>query len=218
MTSKRPKSAARPAEIVREYGPFPGFDNIAGVTFDGESVWFASDDRLQAFDPESGQAGRALAVPADAGTTFDGRYLYQLSQKSIQKLDPRSGELLATLPAPGSGRNAGLTWAEGSLWVAEYEARKIHRIDPADGRVLKTLDCPRSVTGVTFAEGELWYGTWEGDESDLRRADAESGEVLETLTLPRGVGVSGLEANGELFYAGGGKSGKVRAIRRPKAR
>ena len=28
-----------PAEIVREYGPFPGVDNVGGVSYDGEHVW-----------------------------------------------------------------------------------------------------------------------------------------------------------------------------------
>jgi len=35
--------------------------------------------------------------------------------------------------------------------------------------------------------------------------------------MPEGVGVSGLESDGaDLFYAGGGPTGKVRAVRRPK--
>ena len=43
------------AEILREYGPFPGVDHVHGVTFDGQHVWFASGDKLNAFDPESGK-------------------------------------------------------------------------------------------------------------------------------------------------------------------
>ena len=39
------------AEIVREYGPFPGVDHVHGVTFDGQHVWFASGDKLNAHDP-----------------------------------------------------------------------------------------------------------------------------------------------------------------------
>jgi len=36
--------------------------------------------------------------------------------------------------------------------------------------------------------------------------------------MPAGEGVSGLESDGaELFYCGGGASGKVRAVRRPKS-
>ena len=47
------------AEILREYGPFEGVDIVHGVTFDGSYVWFASQDRLNALDPLSGdiQAG-----------------------------------------------------------------------------------------------------------------------------------------------------------------
>ena len=75
----------------------------------------------------------------------------------------------------------------------------------------------RFVTGVTWVEGELWHGTWEGDDSDIRRIDPASGAVLERLEMPAGTGVSGLESDGaDLFYAGGGASGKVRAVRRPR--
>jgi hypothetical protein len=71
---------------------------------------------------------------------------------------------------------------------------------------------------VTWVEGELWHGTWEGDESEIRRIDPQNGAVLERLQMPQGVGVSGLESDGAgLFYCGGGASGKVRAVRRPKS-
>ncbi|HVW30157.1 MAG TPA: glutamine cyclotransferase [Polyangiaceae bacterium] len=208
---------ATPAEIVREYGPFPEVDHVRGVTFDGKDVWFAAGDRMQSFDPESGRAGRSLPVRAEAGTAYDGRYFYQLAGDVIQKVDPASGAVVATVPAPPGGGDAGLTWAEGTLWLGKYHDRKIHQLDPKTGKVLRTLESARSVTGVTFVGSELWHATWEGDESDLRRVDPKSGEVLERLTLPEGVHVSGLESNGDdILYCGGARSGKIRAVRRPK--
>jgi glutamine cyclotransferase len=208
-----------PAEIVREYGPFPGVDHVHGVTFDGQSVWFASGDRLNALDPASGKTTRALDVAARAGTAFDGRHLYQIAADRIQKIDPKSGRILATIPAPGRGGDSGLTWAEGSLWVGHYRDRKIHQIDPKSGAILRTIESNRFVTGVTWVDGELWHGTWEGEQSELRRIDPGSAEVLEQLDLPAGVGVSGLESDGrDLFFCGGGKSGRVRAVRRPARR
>jgi glutamine cyclotransferase len=219
MATKQTKRAARAAEVLREYGPFPGADHVRGVTFDGKAVWFAAGSHLQSFDPESGEPGRSLAVPADAGTAFDGRYLFQLTSDRIQKIDPETGEVVATIPAPGKGRDAGLTWAEGTLWVGQYQDRKIHQIDPDTGEILRTIESNRFVTGVTWVEGELWHGTWEGDESDLRRVDPESGAVLEQLDMPAGVFVSGLESDGrDIFFCGGGTSGKVRAVRRPRRR
>jgi glutamine cyclotransferase len=117
----------------------------------------------------------------------------------------------------GKGGDSGLTWAEGTLWVGEYRARKIHQIDPETGTVIRTIESDRFVTGVTWVDGELWHGTWEDDKSDIRRINPESGAVLERLEMPHGAGVSGLESNGaDLFYCGGGPSGKVRAVRRPK--
>lgn len=207
-------STTEPAEIVREYGPFPGADRVHGVTYDGAYVWFASGDKLTAFDPASGKALRSIDVAANAGTAFDGQHLFQLAEDCIQRIDPKSGRVLATIPAPGGG--SGLAWAEGTLWVGQYRDQKIHQIDPHTGAVLRTIESNRFVTGVTWVDGELWHGTWEGEESDLRRVDPRTGEVLERLEMPRGVGVSGLESDGvDRFFCGGGKSGKVRAVRRP---
>jgi len=205
------------AEIVREYGPFPNVKQVGGVTFDGRHVWFASGDKLNAFDPASGKTVRAIEMVAHAGTAFDGQHLFQLAEDRIQKVDPKSGRVLATIPSPGAGGDSGLAWAEGSLWVGQYRDRKIHQIAPETGAILRTIACSRFVTGVTWVDGELWHGTWENDESDLRRIDPRTGEVLERLELPQGVSVSGLESDGrDQFFCGGGTSGKVRAVRRPK--
>ncbi len=205
------------AEIVREYGPFPGADRVHGVTYDGEHVWFASGDRLNAFDPASGNAVRTIDVAAHAGTAFDGKHLFQIAEDRIQKIDPKSGRVLTTIPAPGGGGDSGLAWAEGSLWVGHYQGRKIHQIDPDTGAILRTIESNRFVTGVTWVEGDLWHATSEGDESDLRHIDPRTGEVLEKLEMPHGVYVSGLESDGgDQFFCGGGKSGKVRVVRRPR--
>jgi glutamine cyclotransferase len=204
------------AEIVREYGPFPGIDQVAGVTYDGEHVWFATGDKLQAMDPASGSAVRTIDVAAHAGTAFDGRYIYQIAENQIQKIDPATGRVLTAIPAP-SDSSSGLAWAEGTLWVGNYRDRKIYQIDPESGAILRTIESNRFVTGVTWVEGELWHGTSEAGESDVRRIDPQTGEVLDRLDMPAGVGVSGLESDGgDRFYCGGGKSGKVRTIRRPR--
>lgn len=205
------------AEILREYGPFDGVDHVHGVTYDGERVWLASGDRLNAFDPATGETVRSIEVAAHAGTAFDGRYIYQIAADRIQKIDPQSGQVLATIPSPGHGADSGLAWAEGTLWVGQYRERKIYEIDPQTGAILRTIVSNRHVTGVTWVDGELWHGTWEGDESDVRRIDPRSGEIFERLEMPEGTGVSGLESDGgETFFCGGGSSGKVRAVRRPR--
>jgi len=203
------------ATVVREYGPYPDANKVGGVSYDGQNVWAAVGDKLNAIDPVSGKLSRSLKVSADAGTAFDGKHLYQIAESRIQKLDPESGKVLSTIPAPGNGGDSGLAWAEGSLWVGEYRARKIHQVDPATGKVLRTLESNRFVTGVTWVGSELWHATWEGDESELRHVDEKTGEVLETLELPAGITVSGLESDGRgTFYCGGGGTGKVRAVRR----
>jgi glutamine cyclotransferase len=218
VNTKIPTQApASRAEILREYGPFAGVDHIHGITHDGERVWAATGAKLLAIDPESGTVARTLDLACDAGSAFDGTHLYQIAEARIDKINPASGEVVASIPAPGHGRDSGLAWAEGSLWVGQYRDRRIHRIDPATGVILRTIESTRFVTGVTWVDGELWHGTWDGDESDIRRIDPDSGAVLERLEMPPGAGVSGMESDGaDLFYCGGGPSGRVRAVRRPK--
>jgi glutamine cyclotransferase len=205
------------AEIVAEYGPFPGVERVNGVTYDGQHVWFASGDKLTALDPASGKTVRAIDVASHAGTAFDGQHLFQIAEDRIQRIDPKTGRIVSTIPAPGGGSDSGLAWAEGSLWVGQYRDRKIHQIDPQTGKILRTIESNRFVTGVTWVDGELWHATWEGDECDVRRIDPQSGETLERLEMPPGTFVSGLESDGDdRFYCGGGTTGKVRAVRRPK--
>lgn len=219
MNSRTPSAAqaARPAEIVREFGPFAGATQVHGVSHDGKRVWAATGAQLVAFDPASGEVERTLQCACDAGTAFDGKHLWQVAESRIDKIDPATGAVVASIPAPGAGNDSGLAWAEGSLWVGNYRGRKIHQIDPATGAIRRTIESNRFVTGVTWVDGELWHGTWEADASELRRIHPHSGEVLERLEMPPGTGVSGLESDGaDLLYCGGGGSGKVRAVRRPR--
>lgn len=203
------------AEILEEYGPFPGTEQVHGLTYDGKHVWFAAGDRLNAIDPADGKPLDSIDVPAHAGTAFDGEHLFQIAESRIQKIDPKSGRVVSTIPAPGNGGDSGLAWAEGSLWVGEYRARKIHQIDPETGKVLRSIQSNRFVTGITWVDGELWHATWEDEQSDIRHIDPETGETLERLDMPAGTGVSGLESDGgDRFFCGGGKSGKVRVVRR----
>ena len=205
------------AEVLKEYGPFAGVQNVGGVTYDGSHVWFAAGDKVNAFDPATGKLERALDLPAHAGTAFDGKHLFQIAEDRIHKIDPATGAILSTIPAPGGGKDSGMAWAEGTLWVGQYRDRKIHQIDPETGKILRTIESNRFVTGVTWVENELWHATWENDESELRRIDSKTGDVLERLEMPEGLTISGLEAAGQgRFYCGGGNSGKVRVVKRPR--
>ncbi len=207
-------SRVHAAEVLADYA-FPGIERVHGVTHDGTDAWIAVGDRLQAVTP-GGALGRAIFVRAEAGSAFDGRYFYQIADGKIQKVDPATGAVLAIIPAPPNADYAGLTWAEGALWVGQYQGRRILKLDPETGRVLRTVQSDRLVTGVTFAEGDLWHGASEEGRAELRRVEPSSGEVREALSLPD-VFLSGLEYDGkDRFYAGGGKSGRLRVVRRPK--
>jgi hypothetical protein len=214
----REQPETEPAEILREYGPFPDASQVHGVTFDGRSIWVATGSKLQAVSPTSGHVERVLDVPAQAGSAFDGRYLFQIAGPFIQKIEPDSGAVLAKIQVP-CATPSGMSWAEGSLWVGEYSARKIHQVDPATGAIVRTIESDRFVTGVTWVDGELWHGAIESDQGELRQIDAADGQVKRRIAMPAGAWISGLESDGgDVFYCGGGTSGKVRAVRRSKRR
>ena len=209
------KSKAGQVEVLKEYGPYPGINHIHGVTYDGENVWFAAGEGLVAVNPKNGKQVRKLDVIAEAGTAYDGKYLWQIADDRIQKIDPRSGKVVNSIPAPSHGRDSGLTWAEGTLWVGEYRARKIRQIDAETGDILRTIESDRFVTGVSWANDELWHATLEDGKSDIRRINPKTGKVLERMEMPAGVNVSGMETDGKgVFYCGGSSSGKVRVVRK----
>src|SRR5260370_17164768 len=68
LAAMRKNMIQSPAEILREYGPFPGADQVHGLTFDGQHVWFASGDKLNVLDPETGLIIPRIHAAAHAGT------------------------------------------------------------------------------------------------------------------------------------------------------
>jgi hypothetical protein len=205
------------AEIVREYGPFPCVDQVHGVTYDGQHVWFAAGERLNGFDPATGKTLRSIDVAANAGTAFDGQHLFQLAGDRIQKIDPKIGQVLATIPAPGGGSDSGLTWAEGTLWVGQYRDRKIYQIDPQTGAILRTIESNRFVTGVTWIDGELWHGTWEVTRAICGESILERERFWRESRCRPELSFLGSSPTAAICSsAEWGNSGKVRAVRRPK--
>ena len=69
------------AEILREFGPFAGAERVNGVTYDGQHAWFASGDKLNAFDPSSGKVLRSIDVAAHAGTALLDPWYHQIGSR-----------------------------------------------------------------------------------------------------------------------------------------
>lgn len=207
----------RTAEIVREYVPL-GEGNIYGVTFDGKRVWFARDNELVAFDPETEQIVRRHPVPgANAGTAFDGEHLYQLAQGEILVIQPEDGQIVRRFPAPGKGQDSGMAWADGHLWVGQYYGSKIHKVDAKTGALVKTLASDRFVTGVSCVDGALWHGVSEdGKPCELRRL-ASDGSVEEVLSVPV-KSIKGMEGTSDGSFWCAGEQGRLRRVRAKSGR
>jgi outer membrane protein assembly factor BamB len=203
------------AEVVREYVPFED-GSVQGVTFDGTLVWFARNDEVIGFDPESEVVVSRHRVPsARAGTAFDGQYIYQLAQGEILVLQPSDGHVVRRMPSPGKGEDSGMAWADGYLWVGQHRQSKIHKVDAKTGEVIKTLTSDRFVTGVSCVDGALWHGaSGDGKPSELRRI-ASDGTVEEVLAVPVHH-ISGVEAAGDGSFWCGGEKGTLRRVRRKR--
>ena len=182
------------------------------------NVWVALGDKLNAVDPASGKELRSIDVAAHAGTAFDGKHLFQIAEDRIQKIDPKTGRVLATIPAPGGGADSGLAWAEGTLWVGQYRDRKIHQIDPRDRgdpahHRIQPLRHRRHLGRRRAVARHLGR---RRERTAARRSANRRGAGEARHAAPERC-VSGLESDGgDQFFCGGGSSGKVRAVRRPR--
>ena len=203
----------RTAEIVREYVPLDD-GRIHGVTFDGKLVWFARDNELVAFDPETEEVVRRYPVPdANAGTAFDGEHLYQLAHGEVLVIQPADGRIVRKFPAPGKGEDSGMAWADGHLWIGQCYSSRIHKVDAKTGAIVKTLTSDRFVTGVSCVDGALWHGASDdGKPCELRRL-ASDGTVEEVLAIPV-KSIAGVEGTGDGSFWCAGEQGKLRLVRR----
>ncbi len=211
-TNKSPR--LEDAEVAREFVPFAGRGHIHGVTFDGKHVWFARNDEVVAFDPESEQVVRRLPLPsADAGTAFDGENLYQLAKGEVVVIDPKDGRVVRKLGAPVGGLASGMAWADGYLFIGQFRESRIHKVDARTGEVVKTLASDRYVTGVSCVDGALWHGaSFDDKPSELRRVAAD-GTLEERLRVPVHA-ISGVEGTREGRFWCGGEKGTLRLVRR----
>lgn len=198
-------SVGRGVRAQSQHGPLADANHVGGVAFDGELVWVACGSELRGLDPDSGEEVRRLNVPAGAGTAFDGRHLYQVGGGRIRKIDPSTGDVVHSVPVPPGGDDAGLTWAEGYLWLGKFRGGKILKLDPQTGEVLRTIEAPEYVTGVAWSGTGLWHAVDPPDEAaTLRRIDPETGAELESYTLEGSAPVTGVSlAKGRLFCGNG---------------
>ena len=205
------------ATIVREYGPFPDVTHVHGVSYDGTNIWIATGDTLNAIDPASGKTVRALNVPAHAGTAFDGRHLFQISGDRIQKVDPKTGRRRrqhsdARRRRLRNGLGGRIALGRAASQPQDPSGRSGDRRDPSHHRVRTASSpaSPGSATNSGTAPGKPSKANCAG--SIRSRAKSSSRSTCRRASVYRGSSSNG----GDTFFCGGGGSGKVRAVRRPR--
>ena len=154
------------ADILREYGPFPGVENVAGVTFDGETLWFASGDKVNAMDPDDGSVLRSIDVAAHAGTAFDGRHLFQIAEDRIRKIDPASGAVLAP-PFEEQYADVLALFADGEAWSSSALAIALGTSARTVQRTLEQLSAAGKVQSIGRGRTQRWLTPTPGAFSTL---------------------------------------------------
>ena len=129
------------AEIIREYGPFPGVEQRARRHLRRRARLVRL--RRQAERARSGRAARRCArstsppTPARPSTASTcSRSPRIASRRSI----PRPAACSPPFPRPAEAAIPGSPGPRASLWVGQYRGRKIHQIDPETGAILRTIE------------------------------------------------------------------------------
>src|SRR5918998_5173687 len=127
------------AEILREYGPFPGVD--------GEHLFQLAEDRIQKIDPKTGRVLATIPAPGgggDSGLAWAEGTLWvgQYRDRKIYQIDPQTGAVLRTIESKRFV--TGVTWVEGELWHGTWEGDEsdLRRVDPRTGEGLERVQKP----------------------------------------------------------------------------
>jgi DNA-binding SARP family transcriptional activator/DNA-binding beta-propeller fold protein YncE len=104
---------------------------------------------------------------------------------SVGRIDERTAELVASIPTAGRGAGA-LTWADGSIWVANTISRTVARIDPETDEVMQSVPTDGAPTDIAAGEGMVWV--LNGLEGEVHAIDPRTNEVTLKISVPQGSG------------------------------
>ena len=184
-----------------------------------EHVWFAAGDKLNALDPASGNTVRSIDVAAPC------RHRVRRPAPVPDRRRPHPQDRSAHRPRarapslpPAAAATRGWPGPKARSGSASTASARSTRSIPRPARSC----APSSPTASSPASrgSTASCGTAPGKATRANCAlIPATGEVLERLEMPAGVGVSGLESDGgDRFFCGGGPSGRLRTVRRPRGR
>ena len=114
--------------------------SYSSIACDGNNLWIAwhwfrydlprsQTQLLLKVDPQTGKVIAEYAAPGGTradGThalTWDGARLWHMKDNRLSAIDPSTGEVTANYVLEGIKRPSGLAWADGALWIAEFEGK-----------------------------------------------------------------------------------------------
>jgi len=148
-------------------------------------------------------------IPSPAGLSldlaYDGEALWVGSgyqDSLLYRISTVDGAVLKTLVKAPQVSPAGLTFAEGYLYITDTDPSLIHKVDTTDGTFVQTYPAPFDSNG--YPSGLTWDGTYfwliDAVSGNLYQLDINF-QVVQTITGQIGAFGSGLAfINGKLWF------------------
>ena len=221
-TAMKPNpTPTREAAVVAELS-VEGVDKIAGVTWDGHSVWFADGHARGPLRPQSRERrARPPPAPRPRHRGHRVRRHVPLSKSTARRIEDRPCDRRRSWARspPRAARAAASAGPRGRSGSASTAPGAWSRSTPRPARCSRPSLPTASSPASRGSTASLWHGTWEGDASELRHVNPDTGRVVERIELPADARCSGVEADDQgRLWCGDGATGKLRAVRRGRLR
>jgi len=166
--------------IVAEFYISANQEVGAGLTWDGESLWWATWNRVTQFDPATGTELTQFEAEEDIveGVAWDGTGLWLVDSEGNLVQYDRAGQRLRRLSIPVDASGAtGLVWVEGETWVEDLLGR-VERFD-SDFNMLGSFNLSQCIGGGPFYSLALYWdgeSLWLADPNGNRIYQCTSGD------------------------------------------
>ena len=145
--------------VGRISAPRAGFaGGVGAIAFTKNSAWVTTlRQTVVRVDLRTRRVDTVIHLPWVAGGVASGAgsvWVVEDAGQGVIRIDARTGKIAGRFEVRGdpNGVNGGGVYADGSLWLARYDA--VVRVDPQTGRVVHRF--PAASRMLVFADGAIW--------------------------------------------------------------
>jgi len=129
------------------------------------------------------------------------------SGAAVVVIDPATNATRDMAVPVAAGDWAGLTFAEGDLWVGAWRNGTVYRVDLESGEIIAEIDVGEEAVSLTAAPTGVWVRTVGGVTWQAERIDPATNEVVATADAGNAISYG----HGSLWYAQRGGDRILRA-------